>query len=202
MISPKANDPKRPRGACQLLKDASHAAVIEITAGSPVNREIQSRKPEFLVALFRLPKFTEYALRSLACLARNQQRMSVREIARQEQLHPASLAKIMHRLCWHGLVHSVRGRQGGFWLARDATHIPLKEVVEIFQGPFESPEAAAEPGFPAAWESLYAPTRQALEKLTLADLLRFNSSRELADSVAPIAQGPPPQKSYLRGGGS
>ncbi|MFQ5695029.1 MAG: RrF2 family transcriptional regulator, partial [Terriglobia bacterium] len=89
---------------------------------------------------------------------------------------------------WHGLVHSKRGRQGGFWLARNPDQIRLKEVVEIFQGPFESPERVAAQGFPAAWESLYAPTREALEKLSLADLLRFQSTQGLS---RPVSTGEP-----------
>lgn len=127
------------------------------------------------MSLFRVPKITEYALRSLSCLAQSGRRMSVREIAAQEQMHPASLAKIMHRLCWQGLVHSQRGRRGGFWLACQPERIRLKEVVEIFQGPFDSPDGLSEAGFPAAWETLYAPTRHALETFTLADFLRLQS---------------------------
>lgn len=123
------------------------------------------------MSLFRVPKVTEYALRSLTCLARNDQRMTVRQIAECEHIHPASLAKILHMLCWQGLVHSKRGRQGGFWLAHDPRHIRLQQVVEIFQGPFDAGDPTGEEGFPAAWERLYAPTRHALEKMTLADLL-------------------------------
>lgn len=154
------------------------------------------------MSLFRVPKVTEYALRSLSCLAQTGQRMSVREIAEQERIHPASLAKILHTLCWQGLVHSKRGRQGGFWLAREPERIGLKEVVEIFQGPFEVGEANGEEGFPTAWESLYEPTRLALERLTLADLLRLrvgtNGPRPAACSDQP---DPAPAKTYASGGG-
>ncbi|MFQ5927275.1 MAG: RrF2 family transcriptional regulator [Terriglobia bacterium] len=151
------------------------------------------------MVLFRVPKFTEYALRSLTCLAQCGQRMSVREIAEREGLHPASLAKILHMLCWQGLVHSKRGRQGGFWLARASDRIQVKEVVEIFQGPFDTPEPPAEEGFLAAWESLYAPMRQALENLTLADLLHFQrgSAPPPSKARAPQEGGAPP-KSYAR----
>lgn len=121
--------------------------------------------------MFRLPRFTEYALRSLVCLARHGQRMSVRTIAEQERIHSASLAKILHTLCWHDLVHSNRGRKGGFWLARDPTHIRITEVVEIFQGPLNASEIAGAHGFPALWQELSAPACAALEKLTLADLV-------------------------------
>lgn len=121
------------------------------------------------MSLFRVPKVTEYALRSLGCLARSGQRMSVRQIAAQEHIHPASLAKVLQLLCWHSLVRSKRGRQGGFWLARAPESIHLKDVVQIFQGPFETPDGEAESGFPG-WESFYASARETLERMTLADL--------------------------------
>lgn len=131
------------------------------------------------VTLIRIPRFTEYALRSLTCLARSGQRMSVRCIAEQEHIHPASLAKILHLLCWQGVVHSKRGRGGGFWLARDPAGIRLKEVVEIFQGPFDVLTPNGESEFPAVWELLYGSTRRALEELTLADLLRYERGAPL-----------------------
>ena len=121
------------------------------------------------MSLFRVPKFTQYALRSLSCLAQSGRRMSVREIGECEHIHPASLAKTLHALCCQGLVHSKRGRQGGFWLARPPEEIVLRQVAEIFQGSSEEDEEE----FSAAWESLYAPTREVLEKMTLADLLRL-----------------------------
>lgn len=127
--------------------------------------------------LFRIPKVTEYALRSLTCVARSGQRRSVREIAACEHIPPATLSKILHMLCRHGLVHSKRGRAGGFWMARDPGRIRLQEVVEIFEGPMESEEAGGEGGFPVAWESLCAPSRQALERMTLADLIRLEQER-------------------------
>jgi DNA-binding IscR family transcriptional regulator len=119
--------------------------------------------------LFRVPKVTEYALRSLSCLARAGQRLPVHAIASREHIHAASLAKILQTLSWQGLVHSKRGRQGGFWLARDPADIRLREVVEIFQGPLDWPPG---PAWPSAWESLYASTRRVVEQLTLADLVR------------------------------
>ena len=131
------------------------------------------------MALFRVPRVTEYALRSLGCLARSGQRMSVREISELEHIHAASLAKVLQLLCWHNLVRSQRGRRGGFWLARPPEDIRLKDVMEVFQGPFEDAANPSEPGFSAAWERVCASTREALETLTLADLLRFEAGHEL-----------------------
>lgn len=141
------------------------------------------------MSLFRVPKFTEYALRSLTCLARNEQRMTVHEIAACEHIHPASLAKILHMLSWQGLVHSKRGRQGGFWLAREPARIRLQQVVEIFQGPFDVEAEPGDAGFPAAWERLCAPTRHALEKMTLADLLRSQLGADKPCRARQLAPG-------------
>ena len=132
------------------------------------------------MGFFRVPKFTQYALRSLSCLAQSGRRMSVREIGECERIHPASLAKTLHALCCQGLVHSKRGRRGGFWLARPPEEIVLRQVAEIFQGSSE----ADEEGFSEAWESLYAPTRAVLEKMTLADLLRLRERVPVKASAA------------------
>jgi Rrf2 family protein len=176
-------------------RDRHHCACL------PKKEKFGTEKAGF-VTLFRVPKFTEYALRSLSCLARCRQRMSVRAIAEQERIHPASLAKILHLLCWHGLVYSKRGRRGGFWLARDPAHIRVKQVVEVFQGPLDALSPNGEEGFPAAWESLYAATRKAVETLTLADLLRFKPGSTLPGSAARSAHAGRSHPKAIAGGGA
>lgn len=135
------------------------------------------------MSLFRIPKGTEHALRSLCCLAVAGRRMSVREIAAQEGIHASSLAKILHILRRQGLVHSRSGRQGGFWLAQDPNQIGLKNVVQIFEGPLDAPEFGANQGFLSACETLYSATRSALAKMTLADLLLLHTKEDSPELV-------------------
>lgn len=124
------------------------------------------------MACVYLPKRTQYILRSLTCLARSRSRLSARTIAAREQIPASFLAKILYQLTWHGLVSSRRGPGGGFVLTRAPAEIRVKQVLEIFQAPtLSSGEEKSDNGFARIWEKIWAPTLQALETLTLADLV-------------------------------
>ena len=45
------------------------------------------------------------------------------------------LENILGELRVHGLVHSRRGADGGYWLARDADEITLAEIIRAVEGP-------------------------------------------------------------------
>lgn len=77
-----------------------------------------------------------YALRALVHLARAGTRLPASTVARDAGIPPRLLARIMARLADAGLVASVAGRGGGAWLARPASEITLREVVEAVEGPF------------------------------------------------------------------
>ena len=75
--------------------------------------------------------------------------------------------------CPQGL--AVRGRNGGYKLARQSTAITLKEVITSFEGTFEpSPEAAVSPEARVAervWDSLTDTFLCAAEEMTLATIV-------------------------------
>src|SRR5262249_60747835 len=78
----------------------------------------------------------EYGLRCMLQLARHQgaDPLSLAEIARDEGLTVAYVAKLVGRLRRAGLVRSVLGRSGGYTLARDASSITLLEVLGALGG--------------------------------------------------------------------
>lgn len=57
------------------------------------------------------------------------------EIAEHEALSANYVEQIMIQLKSAHLVHSHRGRHGGFSLARDADRITLREVLDVMEGP-------------------------------------------------------------------
>ena len=73
----------------------------------------------------------EYGLRCLLQLARAPQgRITrVKEIAAQEGLSTAYVEKLLRILSLSGLVHSVRGLNGGYVLNRPASQMTLGEVI-------------------------------------------------------------------------
>src|SRR4051812_30460618 len=87
----------------------------------------------------KLSKNGEYALRSLINLgiAAEVGRMLVQvsELAENEQLPVKFLEQIMQALKEAGLVISVRGKFGGYRLAKPARRITIGQVVRLIDGP-------------------------------------------------------------------
>lgn len=77
-----------------------------------------------------------YAIRALARLARQSpsEPLKARDIAAQENIPSAFLAKVLHQLVKAGLVASSPGLTGGFRLRLPAAEITLLEIVEAVDG--------------------------------------------------------------------
>jgi Rrf2 family protein len=72
----------------------------------------------------------EYALHSLLVLAARSEPVSVRDLARFQDLPDRFLAKLFTRLEKAGLVDAIEGVNGGFRLARSPEHIAVWDVLE------------------------------------------------------------------------
>lgn len=80
----------------------------------------------------KLTRHTDYALRVLLHLAAVEGgRSSISEIATTHALSRNHLMKIIHQLGLGGFIKTLRGRGGGFILARPATDIRLGDVVRF-----------------------------------------------------------------------
>ena len=60
--------------------------------------------------------------------------VAAREMAEKEDLPADYTEKVLRRLRQAGIVNSVRGVSGGFELARDASEISVKDVIEATEG--------------------------------------------------------------------
>lgn len=86
----------------------------------------------------KLTGYSNFALRSLQLAALRAPRLTrVEEVARAHNLSRAHITKIVHELGRAGYIETVRGRGGGFRLARPAELITVGEVVRLTEGPFE-----------------------------------------------------------------
>jgi Rrf2 family protein len=85
----------------------------------------------------RLSRPAAYALRALACLAerRGEGLVECRWAARGCGVPRAVLCKALKRLVAVGLLHSRRGKGGGYRLARPLSEITVLEVIEAVEGP-------------------------------------------------------------------
>jgi Rrf2 family protein len=165
--------------------------------------------------LERLVKITsqeEYGLRCLLRLAgvTDGHSLTIPEIAAAEELSAPYVAKLLAVLRQGGLIESVRGRAGGYRLARTPAEISLGAVMRVLGEPlFDDPgycqrHAGTESEgncvhyggctLRAVWVTLEQWMRHTLNQITLADLLQRADSitdllrRRLADAVLEPAE--------------
>lgn len=127
----------------------------------------------------------EYGLRMMMDLARHYGHgpESLAEIGKHEALPPAYLEQLVGRLRKAGLVNSRHGAHGGYELAAPPAEISVGQVMRVLEGPI-SPMVCATEGeteltcerqtFCSAnlvWERVRDSVAQALDSLTLADLM-------------------------------
>ncbi len=85
----------------------------------------------------KLTRGGEYAILGVLYLAQQEDgKVSVLStIAKAQDIPPLFLAKVFQALTKAGIVKSHRGIKGGFTLARGASEITMKEVIEAIEGP-------------------------------------------------------------------
>jgi len=90
----------------------------------------------------RISALEEYGLRCILALADKgpQQQMTIPEIAEREGLSIPYASKLLSILRKSKLIQSVRGRGGGFCIARPADQINLLEVLTALGGPLIDPD--------------------------------------------------------------
>lgn len=96
----------------------------------------------------QITRQADYAVRAVLHLARtgNAERAATSTIAREQNIPPSFLAKIISQLSIAGLLHTSRGARGGVTLARDPKDISLLEVVEAIDGPIQLNECVTDGG--------------------------------------------------------
>lgn len=96
----------------------------------------------------QITRQADYAVRAVLHLARvgNKERSATSTIAKEQNIPPSFLAKIISQLSIAGLLHTSRGARGGVTLAREPGEITLLEVVEAIDGPIQLNECVGNDG--------------------------------------------------------
>jgi len=95
----------------------------------------------------QITRQADYAVRAVVYLSQlgENKRAATSQIAREQQIPPSFLAKIVSQLSIAGLLQTSRGARGGVSLARDPKDITLLEVVEAIDGPILLNECVIDP---------------------------------------------------------
>ncbi|MGH7559816.1 MAG: RrF2 family transcriptional regulator [Gemmatimonadales bacterium] len=135
----------------------------------------------------RVTTWTEYSLIIAIHLAKRGKAgsgpVAARELAEAERLPSDYAEQILLRLRRAGLVESVRGAKGGYYLARDPVEITVRDVMAASEHQTFEPNCSSHPvdaercaptsgcSIRPIWHSLQRRVDEFLSSITLADLL-------------------------------
>ena len=128
---------------------------------------------------------SDYAARAVLGLARHHpagEVLRIEELANGQSIPPNYLVQILIELKAKGIVKSVRGKEGGYLLARTPSEISLGDVLRAVHGEVFDTPALTDPNCPPelrhAWQRLKISVDQAADKITFQQLLDESSEKE------------------------
>ncbi len=137
----------------------------------------------------KLSTRTRYGTRALLDLAVHQKGnapVSLKDIAKRQEISLTYLEHIITPLIAAGIVSSVRGARGGVALVKIAKEITLKEIVDTLEGPSApvecviNPQACSRSGSCATkdvWGEMKKAIDQVLASFTLQDLVERHTDK-------------------------
>lgn len=143
----------------------------------------------------KLTSYTNYALRSLQLAAiKSPDLVRVDDVAQIHNLSRPHITKIVHELGRAGYLETVRGRGGGFRLARLSKEIKVGDIVRLTEGPLDlvecfNPERNTCPLMGICilsrkMQEATAAFMAVLDDLTIADIAANRG--QLLDRIAPL----------------
>ena len=128
---------------------------------------------------------SEYAARAVLGLARHYPEsaaLRMEDVAEEQGVPPKYLPQILLELKARGIVRSVRGKEGGYLLARAPAEITLGDVLRAAHGPvFDSPGLSSVDGPPElrrAWQKLQRALETTADAITFQQLLEEGAAKE------------------------
>lgn len=166
----------------------------------------------------KLSKKGEYALRALIDLGIaaevGRDLLRVGEIAEKEKIPAKFLEQVMQDLRGGGFIRSQRGKFGGYRLAREASQIPMGQVVRLIDGPLAPIGCVSQTAYErcscpdevhCGLRMLMLDVRNAitgiLDRYSLADVVEVTLRKMRRDGV-PLPFSQPERSDSARGGRS
>ena len=145
--------------------------------------------------MLRLSKLTDYATVILSFMARDREQMrAAMEIAVMTGIALPTVSKILKLLVNAEVLISTRGAKGGYVLARMPEEISVAAVISALEGPIALTECsishrgceqASGCDIRGSWSLINQTIHNALESVTLADLIRPAVAQE--EKFIPVA---------------
>ena len=145
--------------------------------------------------MLRLSKLTDYATVILSFMARDREQMrAAMEIAGMTGIALPTVSKILKLLVNAEVLISTRGAKGGYVLARMPEEISVAAVISALEGPIALTECsishrgceqASGCDIRGSWSLINQTIHNALESVTLADLIRPAVAQE--EKFSPVA---------------
>ncbi len=143
----------------------------------------------------KLTSYTNYALRSLQLAAlKSPDLVRVDDVAKIHTLSRPHIMKIVHELGKAGYLETVRGRGGGFRLARPPEEIIVGDVIRLTEGPLDVVECFNREKNTCPLIGICVLSRKiqlataafmaVLDDLTIADIT--SNRGQLLDRIAPL----------------
>ena len=143
----------------------------------------------------------EFGLRLLLRLGRDEaQSLNIAELARLEGISVPNVAKMMRILRRGALVRSMRGKEGGYVLARAAAQIPVGEALAVLGGRFYDARFCdkhagavsqctnlTDCSIRSVWSLIQDAIDSVLGRMTLADLIGGDVPAATVRGVSPRA---------------
>jgi Rrf2 family protein len=128
---------------------------------------------------------SDYATRAVLGLARhfpNKTALRVEDLASEQGVPANYLVQILIELKAQGIARSLRGKDGGYLLARAPSEITLGDVLRAVHGEvFDTPaltDANCAPELRRAWQRLKSAVDEAADKITFQQLVDENAEKE------------------------
>jgi Rrf2 family protein len=133
----------------------------------------------------KLSARSDYAARAVLGLARNYpspNAVTIEDLATSLNMPSNYLALILNELKGQGIARSIRGKAGGYVLARSPAEITLGDVLRVAEGAIYDPPALIDAGCPSelrrAWQKMQHAVVAAADSITFQQLLEEGAEKE------------------------
>ena len=128
---------------------------------------------------------SDYAARAVLGLARHyptEAALKVEDLASAQDVPAKYLVQILNELKTQGIARSVRGKEGGYLLARAPSEISLGQVLRAVHGAVFDASALTNAGCPPelrrAWQKLQKAVDRTADEITFQQLLEEGVEKE------------------------